>query len=77
MIPPSDSLKEFVLLFITILAFYQTGGPGMEMLPENLIDVHCHFRLQPVKTTPIQCSNPQCQDPSLAKTSQGSEFKFV
>ena len=50
----------------------------MEMLlPENLIDVHWHLRLQPVKTTPIQCSHPQCQDPSLAKTSQGSEFKFV
>ena len=40
----------------------------MEMLlPENLIDVHWHLRLQPVKTTPIQCSHPQCQDPSLAR----------
>ena len=52
----------------------------MEMLlPRNLVDVRWHLNLrpEPAKTTPILCSHPQGQPLSLAKTSQGSEFKFV
>ena len=49
------------------------------LLPGNLVDVrwHLNLRLEPAKTTPILCSHPQGQPLSLAKTSQGSEFKFV
>lgn len=52
----------------------------MEMLlPGNLVHVHWHLnlRLKPAKSTSILYSQPQGQDPSLAKTSQGSEFIFV